>query len=109
MRSTEPSPPVAPSCGAGRPALLVLHVVLACCAAVSVVSAPRRAHLWFYKLLSSNWTIRTENPWEANLFFVPVFANANGVNVGWREGSAGGRPGSAAQLHLTSQQGSGYG
>ncbi len=51
----------------------------------------RRAHIWFLSLLAQDWVVRTENPWEANLFFLPTFNNHNGGNVGWQSGSAGGQ------------------
>jgi hypothetical protein len=37
-----------------------------------------------------DWAVRTENPYEANLFYLPLFNAHNGGNVGWSEGSAGG-------------------
>jgi hypothetical protein len=47
-------------------------------------------------MLLNDWAVRTENPWEANLFMLPAFATFNGGNVGWQEGAAGGASGRPA-------------
>jgi hypothetical protein len=45
--------------------------------------------MWFLRYLSRDWAVRTENPWEANMFFMPLYATYVGGNVGWMEGAAG--------------------
>jgi hypothetical protein len=52
---------------------------------------PRRSNLWFLKHLTQDWAVRTENPHEANLFYMPLFTTHFGGNVGWQQGAAGGR------------------
>jgi hypothetical protein len=36
-----------------------------------------------------DWAVRTENPYEANLFYLPLFNTHNGGNVGWQQGASG--------------------
>ncbi|KAG2493465.1 hypothetical protein HYH03_008282 [Edaphochlamys debaryana] len=40
------------------------------------------AELWFLEKLLGDWTVRTENPWEAALFFVPDFCYFHIGNLG---------------------------
>ena len=49
-----------------------------------------RADLVFLKTLLSDWSVRTANPHEANLFFLPAFATFHGGHVAWQQGAAGG-------------------
>jgi hypothetical protein len=48
-----------------------------------------RADLVFLKMLLADRAVRTANPHEANLFFLPTFATFHGGNVGWQQGAAG--------------------
>jgi hypothetical protein len=68
-----------------------------------------RANMWFLRYLSRDWAVRTENPWEANMFFMPLFNTHNGGNVGWQEGSASERRWLAAAAAAAAAAGGGGG
>lgn len=40
------------------------------------------AYKGFLSGFMNDWTVRTENPWEANLFFVPALSYAYSSNLG---------------------------
>lgn len=41
------------------------------------------------KILLGDWSVRTANPWEANLFYIPAFTTFYGGHVGWMQGAQG--------------------
>ncbi|GFR49821.1 hypothetical protein Agub_g11761 [Astrephomene gubernaculifera] len=48
----------------------------------SLIDLMYNAELEFTELLLSDWSVRTENPWEATFFFVPMFTYWYTGNVG---------------------------
>lgn len=47
--------------------------------------ASYKAYLHFQEIVLQDWSVRTENPYEANLFYVPAFNAIGSMFVGWRE------------------------